>query len=224
MRIKFFVIFLFSFLILSNLSAQKNSGKITITGTVHDVSNSPIVNAIIMIDGQNTSAVTNSEGKYKVRVKRTASEIGVFTFGNGIIEDSIKGRTRIDFNFSTISVQAYGSDPLPGEEGVDVGYNYVKKKNLTNAVGTFDFKNSKRTYRNIYEMIQEIPGINAKVYNMNGPVGPMYVVNGVAVSNIDYILPSTVESIVFLKDSAAAIYGSRAFGGVILIKTKIPVN
>jgi TonB-dependent starch-binding outer membrane protein SusC len=73
-------------------------------------------------------------------------------------------------------------------------------------------------------MIEEIPGINTRVYNMYGPVGPTYVVNGVAVSYIDDILPSTVESIVYLKDASAAIYGSRGFGGVILIKTKIPIN
>ena len=73
-------------------------------------------------------------------------------------------------------------------------------------------------------MIQEIPGIRAKVYNLFGPVGPSYVVNGMMVSNLDDILPSTVESIVFLKDGSAAIYGSRGFGGVILIKTKIPID
>jgi TonB-dependent SusC/RagA subfamily outer membrane receptor len=39
-------------------------------------------------------------------------------------------------------------------------------------------------------------------------------------SDISYIQPSTVESIVVLKDSAAAIYGSRGFGGAIIIRTK----
>lgn len=110
---------------------------------------------------------------------------------------------------------------MPGEESVDVGYSYVKKKNLTNSVGIFDFKNSKRTYHNVYEMIQEIPGTRAKVYNFFGPIEPAYVVNGIMVSSLDDILPSTVESIVFLKDASAAIYGTRGFGGVILIKTKV---
>jgi TonB-dependent SusC/RagA subfamily outer membrane receptor len=206
------------------VTAQKSNKKITITGTVFDIYKSPIVNAIVMIDGQKTSSVTDSEGKYKVKVKPKASEIGIFTFGNGIIVDSISGRTLIDFNFSTVSHQLQGLDNSRGEEGVDVGYSHVKKKNLTNDVGVFDFKNSKKTYSNIHEMIQEIPGIRSRVSNMSGPVSPMYVVNGVPVNSVDDILPSTVESIVFLKDSSAAIYGSRGFGGVILIKTKISVD
>ena len=69
-------------------------------------------------------------------------------------------------------------------------------------------------------MIQEIPGINAKVFNMYGPVGPLIVINGVAGGDIGSIQPSDVESIVLLRDAAAAIYGSRAFGGVVLIKTR----
>jgi TonB-dependent SusC/RagA subfamily outer membrane receptor len=221
MRLRIFFIILCSIFCLGSLTAQRSNNKITITGTVLDVSKYPIANAIVMIDGQNTSSVTDTKGGYKVKVKNTASKIGIFTFGSGIIEESISGRTQIDFNFSTISNQVYGSDILPGEESVDVGYSYVKKKNLTNAVGVFDFKNSKRIYHNVYEMIQEIPGIDAKVFNMFGPVGPAYVVNGMMVSSLDDILPSTVESIVFLKDAAAAIYGSRGFGGVILIKTMV---
>lgn len=221
MRIEIFFIILVSIFCLESLTAQKNNKKITISGTVLDVSKIPIEDAIIMVDGQNTSSVTNSEGKYKVRVKPNATEIGVFTFGNGIIEDSINGRNLINFNFSTNSVQVQDFEIAPGEEGVNVGYSYVKKKNLTGNMAVIDFKNSKKTYSNIHEMIQEIPGIRTKVFNLFGPVGPSYVVNGIMVSSIDYIQPSEVESIVFLKDSSAAIYGSRAFGGVILIKTKV---
>jgi len=221
MRTRIFLIILVSVFCFDSLTAQKNNKKITITGTVLDVGKNPILNAIVMIDGRNTSSVSNSKGEYKVRVKRTASEIGIFTFGNGVIVDSINGRTLIDFKFNSISVQGQGFAITPGEEGVNVGYRYIKKKDLTNNVAVLDFKNSKKTYSNIHDMIQEIPGIRTKVYNLFGPVGPSYVINGIMVSCIDYILPSTVESIVFLKDSAAAIYGSRAFGGVILIKTKI---
>ena len=215
-----FTILLYIFCI-NGLNAQKNNKKITITGTVLDVSKSPIVNAIILIDGQSTNTVTDSDGKYKVRVNPNALEIGVITFGNGIIVDSINRRTRIDFSFSTITGKVSDSDPLPGEEAVDVGYNYIKKKDLTNSVGIFDAKNSKKTYNSVYEMIKEIPGINAKVFNLFGPVGPVYILNGMEVNSLDGILPSTVESIVFLRDASAAIYGTRAFGGVILIKTKI---
>ena len=224
MRTEILFIILLSSLCINDVSAQKNKTRITITGTVLDYSKSPIVNAIVMIDGKKTNSMTDFRGEYKIKVKENAQKIGIISFSCGLIEDAIEGRTRIDFNFSTISNQINSFDISQGEEGVDVGYNYVKRKNLTNAVGIFDFKNSKRTYSNVYEMIQEIPGIRAKVYNLFGPVGPSYVVNGMMVSNLDDILPSTVESIVFLKDGSAAIYGSRGFGGVILIKTKIPID
>jgi TonB-dependent starch-binding outer membrane protein SusC len=206
----------------NQLSAQEGSSKITIKGTVLDASKSPVANAIIMIDGQSTNSVTDTKGNYKTKIKRDATEIGAFTFDMGIIQETINGRSLIDFNFSSISTRVSSRDNKPdkGEETVDVGYSYVKKKNLTNAVGVFEFKDPKRTYSSVYEMIQEIPGINMKVFNMYGPVGPLYVVNGVAGADISSVQPSDVESIVLLKDAAAAIYGSRAFGGVVLIKTR----
>jgi TonB-dependent starch-binding outer membrane protein SusC len=207
----------------NQLSAQKGSRKITIKGRVLDASKSPVANAIIMIDGQSTNSVTDTKGNYKIKVKRDAREIGAFTIDMGIIQEAIDGRSMIDFNFSLMltRVSSRGNKSDKGEETVDVGYSYVKKKDLTNAVGVFEFKDPKRTYSSVYEMIQEIPGINMKVYNMYGPVGPLYVINGVAGGDISAIEPSDVESIVFLKDAAAAIYGSRAFGGVVLIKTRV---
>jgi hypothetical protein len=96
------------------------------------------------------------------------------------------------------------------EEVADIGYTYVKKKNLTNAVGISDSKNSVRTYRHVYEIIREIPAMDAKVFNMLGPVGTAYVVNGMMVNNLDNFLPSQVESIVFLRD--AKTYSSLLLG------------
>jgi TonB-dependent starch-binding outer membrane protein SusC len=206
-----------------NLSAQKNSKKIVITGNVRDASGSPIVNAMVLIDGQKTNSVTNSLGRYKARVKTDASRIGIFTFGNGIIEDSINGRTRIDFNFSNISAQRQESEVPPGDEAVNLGYAQIKMKRTTNNISTLYTKDSKRTYRDIYEMLKEIPGIwNKTAWNLSGPVGPAFYVNGVLANDISYIVPSEVESITFLKDASAAMFGINGFGGVILIKTKIP--
>jgi TonB-dependent SusC/RagA subfamily outer membrane receptor len=213
---------------ITQLSAQKNNKKITITGTVLDVDNSPIVNAIVIIDGQKTNAITNSLGNYKIRVKPNALRIGIFTFGNGIVEEDIAGRILINFNFSTLSAQHPDPQIVPDRELVNTGYNKVKKKNLTTSISRIDGTNSKRTYATIYDMIQEMPGVvvsgNDIVIqdskNLWGRIPPLFIVDGVPVDAIDGIPPSTVESIEVLKSTAAAIYGSRGYGGAILITTK----
>jgi TonB-dependent SusC/RagA subfamily outer membrane receptor len=217
-------------LLMSIVSAQKSDKKITITGTVLDAANSPIVNSIIMIDGKNTSSVTDSKGNYKIKVKPGASTIGIFTFGNGIIEEPINGRTMINFNFrEKTSQQTQDQNIKPGEEEVNVGYGNVKKKNLTSPVTKIDGTNKKYvSYHSISEMIQrEIPGvklIGSSVIiqgssNFLGDVPALIVVDGVNMDNLPDIPPSAVESIEFLKGSAASIYGSRGAGGVLLIKT-----
>jgi TonB-dependent SusC/RagA subfamily outer membrane receptor len=212
-----------------DLAAQGNNKKSKITGIVKDINGNPIVNAIIMIDGNSTNSTTDSGGKYKIRVKNEAKMIGIISFEYGSIEDSIRGRTLIDFKFTgepkTTGIFEVGRE----NEYINVGYNSVKRKNLTNSVGTFEFKNKNKTYSTIYDMLREIPGIIMRgnsVYlpgnsNLFGPVGPMIVVNGIPNSDISSIQPSTVESISILRDASAAIYGSMGFGGVILIKTKI---
>jgi len=216
----------------TQLSSQKNSTKITITGTALDVAKSPIVNAIIMIDNKKTSSITDSKGTYKIKVKSNASKIGIFTFGNGIIEEDINGRTLINFNFRTMASQQLPNQNIaPGEEGVNVGYGYVKKKYLTTQVSKIDGTDKKyASYSSIYDMIQrEVSGVQVSggtiiiqaSRNLWGFVPPLFVVDGVPVNTIGNIRPSSVESISVLKGTSAAIYGSRGFGGAIIIKTKI---
>ncbi|MDP4224155.1 MAG: hypothetical protein Q8868_12660, partial [Bacteroidota bacterium] len=78
------ILILLSLLCSNSLYAQKSSKKITITGTVLDVSRKPIANAIIMVDGNRTSSLTDNNGKYKITVRKEAKTIGVFTFGSGV--------------------------------------------------------------------------------------------------------------------------------------------
>lgn len=230
MKLKIFFLILLSMLLMNGVSAQKSDKKITITGTVLDAANSPIVNAIIMIDGKNTSWVTDSKGNFKIKVKPGASTIGIFTFGNGMIEVPINGRTMINFNFGEKSSQQTPDQNIkPGEEGVNVGYGNVKKKNLTTQVNKIDGTNKKyASYHSISEMIQrEVPGVKMNGSSVIiqasrdffGDVPALIVVDGVYMDNLPDIQPSAVESIEVLKGTAASIYGSRAYGGVVLIKT-----
>jgi hypothetical protein len=232
MKIKLFLLILLTALCFNTISAQKNNKKITITGTVLDVAKGPIVNAIIMIDGQKTNSLTDSKGNYKIKVKRNALKIGIFTFGNGIFEEDINGRTRINFNFGTKANQQQPDQNIaPGEEGIGIGYANVKKKNLTTQINKIDGTDKKyASYNSIFDMIQrEVSGVRFNgssaiiqdSKDLFGDVPALIIVDGVYMDAIPDIPPRIVKSIEVLKGTAAAIYGSRAYGGAIIIKTKI---
>jgi len=232
MKIRLVFLILLSAFCINSITAQKSNKKITITGTVMDASKGPIANAIIMIDDQKTNSVTDSKGNYKVKIKSTASKISIFTFGQGTKEEQINGRTEINFNFGTTTVQKPADQTVaPGEEGVNSGYGLVKKKNLTTDVNKIDATNKKyASYSTIYEMIErevsgvKIDGSSAIIQgskDLFGSVTALIVVDGVTMDNIPNIPPTSVKSIEVLKGTAAAIYGSRGYGGVIVIKTKL---
>lgn len=232
MKIKLILLILVSSLCINSITAQKSNKKVTITGTVLNALRVPIVNAIVMIDDQKTNSMTDANGNYKVKVKPTALKIGIFTFGSGTFEDSIKGRTRIDFNFGTTRTQQTTDQTIaPGEQGVNTGYGVVKEKNLTTNVNKIDGTNKKyATYHSISEMIQrEVSGVKVDGSSVIiqgskdffGSVPALIVVDGVSSYELPDILPSSVKSIEVLKGTAASIYGSRGYGGAIIIKTKI---
>jgi len=232
MKSKIILLILFSALCINTITAQKNNKKITITGTVVNAENVPISNAIIMIDDQKTNSLTDADGKYSVKVKPTAVKIAIFTFGHGTAEDSIKGRSTIDFTFGVARAQQTADQPAtPGEEGVNTGYGSVKKKNLTVDVNKIDGTNKKyASYHSISEMIQrEVSGVridgNSVIIqdsrDLSGTSPALIVVDGVSSYELPSIPPTSVKSIEVLKGTSAAIFGSRGYGGAIIIKTKI---
>jgi TonB-dependent SusC/RagA subfamily outer membrane receptor len=226
---------LFMVMIPLSLPAQQQHKKITIRGTVLDATLSPISGAIVMIDGHKTNAVTTAQGTFSIKVKPDAERIGIFTFGSGIMEEDIAGRTRIDFNFSTryinfnaLEDQQRDVTIAAGTEQVNTGYNKTARRDLTTSVVTANGTGDRRTYTSIYQMLQELPGVQVTgsgvviqgSRNLYGPVPALIVVDGVPVSDIPNISPATVESVEVLKGTAAAIYGSRGYGGAVLITTK----
>lgn len=230
MKVRVILIILISAFFCINISAQKNNKKFVISGTVLSANKEPVRNAIVMIDDQKTSSVTDADGKYKVKVKSSAVKISIFTFGMGTAEEMISGRTQIDFIFGVSSKPAAAAI-APGEEGVNTGYSNIKQKNLTTTITKID-GSSKRygTYSNIYDMIErEVNGaqINGTAVvlqhskDLFGVVNALIVVDGVTMDNVPDIPPSSVKSIEVLKGTSAAMYGSRGYGGVIVIKTKI---
>ena len=122
---------------------------------------------------------------------------------------------------------------------VVIGYGSVKRKDVTTAVSTVSTKDLDQ--RPIVSAAQALQGKAAGVSVMqpsgepgggmsirvrgttsfNGSNDPLYVVDGVPVDNINFLSPNDIESLSILKDaSSAAIYGSRAANGVVLITTK----
>ena len=230
MKIKILFFLMLSVFCFYTISAQKSNKKTIITGNVVDAAKGPIPNAIIMIDGVKTNSMTDDKGNYKIKVKPDALKVGIFTFGNGIKEEVINGRTEINFTFGTISNQQPDLNNKPGEEGTDVGYGAVKKKNLTKPVTKIEGTDNKyASYTSITDLIQrkvsgaKISGSSVILQDSKdlfGGVPALIVVDGVSMNEIPDIQPTVVKSIEVLKGPAAAMYGSRGYGGVIIIKTK----
>jgi TonB-dependent SusC/RagA subfamily outer membrane receptor len=225
----FFIIL--AILMASGLQGQKSSKKITISGYVVDSCQYPVPQAIILIDGVKTIYVTDTRGYFKVRVQSSAEKIGILSLSSGsITEELINGRTRINFVIpGPVSSIAPATNDA-GEDVVNTGYGYVRKKNLTQPVNKIEYSGKNYVnYSTIYEMIAgRVPGVEVRgksilIQGTNtffGSSEPLYVVDGMVVPSIDDISPQEVSSIEVLKGSSAAIYGSRGANGVILISLK----
>jgi TonB-dependent SusC/RagA subfamily outer membrane receptor len=226
------LIMIIAFVSFNNAAGQKSARKTTISGYVTDETHASVANAIIMIDGKGTNFVTDSKGFYKIKVRNGTQKIGILTTTNGIMEEEINGRTRINFTFKgTVPAQAFKNGKSdPGDDVVDVGYGKVRKRDLTTPVNKVDGSQAKyASYRTIYDMIRgEVPGVMVNgtkitiqgITSINLSTDPLFVVDGQVVTTIDDIQPYMVKSINILKGSSASIYGSRGANGVILINLK----
>ena len=117
------------------------------------------------------------------------------------------------------------------EDPVNIGFGRtVDRKNLTTSVSTVSVDTDTQLYRDIYEMIEgkcagvEVEGNKVRIRGAGSRRGggdPLFVVNGVPMSNVSSISPYDVKSITVLKDAAScAIYGVQGANGVILIDLK----
>jgi TonB-dependent SusC/RagA subfamily outer membrane receptor len=226
MKIKLFLLLLISFIAFFDSPAQKNNKKITITGRVTDLYSSPVSGALIMIDGKNTTAKTDAKGFYKIKVKSSASQIGVFTITTGVKEEPVNGRTVVNFNLDKIITL------LPGagisEEVVNEGYGTAKKGNISKPVTRSDVSGREySSFSSIYDVLRTVPGVmvsgtkvTVRGVGTTGSTSPLFVVNGITVSSVISINPSTVKSIDVLKGPSASVYGLQGANGVILIQLK----
>lgn len=217
---------------------KKQSKKVILSARVIDTENNPIPNATIFVDSKKANVVSDAEGKFKIRIKRKAKSISVFSIYHGITELAYNEESELTFVLSTnnnIVLDPLNEPSKEKGEMVNVGYTDVEEKNISTSVGQVSDERiaKSRHYSNIYDMIKgEVPGVvvNGNSITIRGKSSmvlsnePLYVVNGSPTNNIADISPYDVESISILKGASAAIYGSRGTNGVILIRLKSGAN
>lgn len=202
---------------------------ITVTGKVNDEKGMPVPGASILIKGTSIATSSDFDGKFEIK----APSDGVLTvsfIGYGTSNVQINGRTQI-------TVQLH-SESQNLNEVVVVGYGTQKKSVVTGAISSV--KADQIAHLSVSTASQALqgqtagvtvlpqsgaPGAGTKIRirgaGSNGNSDPIYVVDGMRTSNIDYLDPNDIEKIEILKDAAsAAIYGADGGNGVVMVTTK----
>ena len=200
-----------------------------VKGTVSDEAGEPVIGATVKVQGSNEGAITDFDGNYSVKAASNATL--VFSYVGYVTQEvSVGGKSTINITLK--------EDNTTLNDVVVIGYGTMKKKLVTGATVQVKGEDiAKLNTTNALEAMQSStpgvqitqsssqPGKGYKVYirgiGTTGDSQPLYVIDGVAGGNLDGINPNDIESIDVLKDAAsAAIYGSRAANGVILVTTK----
>ena len=114
------------------------------------------------------------------------------------------------------------------EELVNLGYQRVRRKNVTTSVSQLKVRDA-QNYTNMYDYLRgRIAGVQVEgtsIYirgksSINADTSAMILVDGVETTNLDSLNPQDVSSVEVLKDASASIYGTRGANGVVLITTK----
>lgn len=220
--------FLALFLMLATLTWAQ--GTITVSGQVTDQQNEPLIGVTVLIDGQQAGGtVTDFDGNYTIKAPAKAT-LKFSYIGYADQRVPVGGK-------NVINVQMKEDAELL-QEVVVVGFGTTKKESLTGAVSVVDAKafENKGSLSSPMEALQgEVPGViitrsssapGEEGWNMKlrGSVsknsgGPLVIIDGVA-GDMNTINANDIESMNFLKDGSAAIYGSRAADGVVIITTK----
>ena len=203
-----------------------------IKGKILDENGEPIIGANVIEKGTTNGTITDLDGNYTLTVNNLKNAVlQVSYIGYNTVETPVKGQKTLDVKMAS-SVVNLG-------EVVAIGYGTQTRKEITGSVANVSQENfNKGVNRDAADLLQgKVAGL--QITSGSGDVtrdsqirlrgtstlqndqGPMIVIDGVSGGDMSTISPSEIESISVLKDaSSAAIYGSRAAGGVILITTK----
>ncbi|WP_167619801.1 SusC/RagA family TonB-linked outer membrane protein [Maribellus sediminis] len=229
LKLKIPLVYLMLFIGIS-LSVQAQN-PIDLRGVVSDEAGDPLPGVNIVIKGTTQGVTTDFDGKYNISVPGNDAVLVLSFIGYHSQEVTVGNNTVINVTLK--------EDLKELEEVVVIGYGTVARKDVTTAVSTVSTKEiderpivsaaqaiqGKAAGVNVYspsgapggEMVIRVRGTTS----FNGSNSPLYVVDGVPVDNLNFLSPMDIASMQILKDaSSAAIYGSRAANGVILITTK----
>ena len=206
----------------------------TVTGVVKDVNGEPIIGASV-VDAENrmVGVVTDLDGKFTLKLSGKSFTISYVGYETQQIE------VRADVKEYHIVLK---EDSRVMDEIVVVGYGSMKRSDVATAVASIkpeEMNLAGANSRDVRQLLDgKVAGLSITrtggsspnssvavqmrgVVSVNGSQSPLVVIDGSPGGNLDLVRSEDIESIDVLKDgSAAAIYGSQANAGVILITTK----
>ena len=200
----------------------------TVSGTVTDSMNEPLIGASIVIAGTGSGVVTGLTGEY--RIEASPTDVLEFSYV-GMVKQQIKVGDQ-----TVINVQLKEDSQLLAETVV-IGYGSARKRDLTGSIvnvrgdelATLPVNNPASALQGKIPGVQVInsgqagaePEIRMRGTNSINGYKPLYVVDGLFNDNINFLNPQDIESMEILKDpSSLAIFGVRGANGVIIITTK----
>ncbi|MBL4677130.1 MAG: TonB-dependent receptor [Mucilaginibacter sp.] len=205
---------------------------VAVSGRVVDENNQPLPGVNVSVAGTTIGTTTDVNGRYKLNVPDAYAgrSLSYSFIGFATQTAAIAGRSEINITLKPNNTNL--------DEVVVVGYGTQKRINVTGAVGTISSKNiENKPVLNTFQALQgESPNLIIQQTNLNpgsdvtvnirgvGTLGdntPLVVIDGIVGGNLNTLNPNDIASVSVLKDAgSAAIYGSRAANGVILVTTK----
>ena len=206
-------------------------GRITVTGTVVDEMNLPVIGAGVLVKNTVNGVITDLDGNYSIKLDNP-NVVLVFSYlGYATQEINVGSRTEINVQLQPDSEMM--------DEVVVVGYGVQKKESVVGAISTVNVDNLKVPSAQLSTSLAgQLAGVVAMtrsgepgqsgaaefyirgVSSFQGSTSPLVLVDGIE-RDLDLVDTDDIESFSILKDaSASAVYGVRGANGVILITTK----
>ena len=215
---------------IKTVGDSKGNQQKNVSGKITDSSGAPLPGVTVLLKGTTNGTVSNIDGDYTLTNVPSGATLLFSFMGMKSQEIEVAGQ-------SVINV-AMQEESIGLDEVVAIGYGTTKKKDVTGAVINVNVKDfaSAAAPATTTELLQgKVPGVTVMNDDSEGPngdgptvrirgrstlnsEGPLWIVDGLI--NENGVSPSEIESITVLKDASAAIYGTRASGGVILVTTK----
>lgn len=201
----------------------------TITGRITDIEGKPLPGVNVVVENTNTGTVTGVDGNYSINAG--PNDTLVFSFVGYLSEEILVNQK------STIDLRMV-QEITELDEIVVIGYGTQKVRDVTGAISTMKQEKIERLPVSTLDQAMQGNLSGVHVTSNSGSPGspisvlvrgmgtvrsnePLYVVDGVPVGNIEFLNPGDISSLEVLKDAGtAAIYGTRAANGVVLITTK----